>query len=230
MPHPKRLKESKGDKAIVAAAGVDNTHRRTWDVDEYEERAAAREEKDAEAEESALDAKKRKRMERDPLHQGLIVQRSKLRGRDFAVDLASRLGKTQVVTASTPLNQQAGYYCKVCDCILRDSQSYLDHINGKYHNRALGMNMVVERSTADDVRKKFEAMKQKKTEFDPDLTVADGFDRAVLERQEQEEEDRRSRQRRQRRKKESSDEEEDAAGLDPEMAAMMGFGGFSSKN
>ncbi len=34
--------------------------------------------------------------ERDPLHQGLIVQRSKLRGRDFAVDLASRLGKTQV--------------------------------------------------------------------------------------------------------------------------------------
>lgn len=53
-------------------------------------------EQDAEAEESALDAKKRKRMERDPLHQGLIVQRSKLRGRDFAVDLASRLGKTQV--------------------------------------------------------------------------------------------------------------------------------------
>lgn len=34
----------------------------------------------------------------------------------------------QVVTAATPLNQQAGYYCKVCDCILRDSQSYLDHM------------------------------------------------------------------------------------------------------
>jgi len=35
---------------------------------------------------------------------------------------------------------------------LRDSASYLDHINGKYHNRALGMSMRVERSTADDVR------------------------------------------------------------------------------
>ena len=23
---------------------------------------------------------------------------------------------------------QAGYYCQVCDCILRDSQSYLDHM------------------------------------------------------------------------------------------------------
>ena len=47
---------------------------------------------------------------------------------------------------------QAGYYCSVCECILRDSQSYLDHINGKFHNRALGMSMRVERSTANDVR------------------------------------------------------------------------------
>jgi len=36
------------------------------------------------------------------------VQRSALRGREFQVDLASRLGKTQVVTNSTPLNQQVG--------------------------------------------------------------------------------------------------------------------------
>ena len=57
-------------------------------------------------------------------------------------------------------SMQAGYYCNVCDCILRDSQSYLDHINGKYHNRALGMSMTVEKSTADDVRKKFESFKK----------------------------------------------------------------------
>lgn len=47
---------------------------------------------------------------------------------------------------------QAGYFCSVCDCVLRDSQSYLDHINGKYHNRALGMSMNVERSTTEQVR------------------------------------------------------------------------------
>lgn len=228
MPHPKRIKESKGDKAIVAAAGVDNTFRRTWDTSEYEEKAAEREKKDDAAEESAFDAKKRRRIERDPLHQGLIVARSNLRGRDFQVDLASRLGKTQVVTSSTPLNQQAGYYCKVCDCILRDSQSYLDHINGKYHNRALGMNMVVQRSTADEVRNKFDAMKEKRAAYDPELSVADGFDRAVLERQEAEEEERKSRQRRHRRKKDSSDDE-DAAEVDPDVSALMGFGGFSSK-
>jgi U4/U6.U5 tri-snRNP component SNU23 len=49
------------------------------------------------------------------------------------------------------LCEQAGYYCSVCDCILRDSHSYLDHINGKYHNRALGMSMRVEQSTAEEV-------------------------------------------------------------------------------
>jgi hypothetical protein len=58
----------------------------------------------------------------------------------------------QVVGLNTPLNQQAGYYCNVCDCVLRDSQTYLSHINGKYHNRALGMSMKVERSTVEQVR------------------------------------------------------------------------------
>lgn len=37
----------------------------------------------------------------------------------------------QVIGLNTPLSQQAGYYCSVCDCVLRDSQSYLDHINGE---------------------------------------------------------------------------------------------------
>lgn len=133
------------------AAGVDNTARRTWDKDEFSEKAAKREKEAAEDEESALAIKKRKRLERDPLHQGLIVARSNLQARDYQVNLTERLGKTQVIGLNTPLNQQAGYYCTACDCVLRDSQSYLDHINGKYHNRALGMSMKVEKSTVEQV-------------------------------------------------------------------------------
>lgn len=40
------------------------------------------------------------------------------------------------------VNQERGrFYCEVCDCELKDSSSYLDHINGKRHNRNLGISL-----------------------------------------------------------------------------------------
>ena len=49
-----------------------------------------------------MEAKKRKRLERDPLHQGLIVARANLKARDYQIDLASKLNKTQVHTPALP--------------------------------------------------------------------------------------------------------------------------------
>ena len=69
---------------------------------------------------------------------------------------------------------QAGYFCNVCDCILRDSASYLDHINGKYHNRALGMSMRVEKSTVDDVRTRLEKLKEGREQAPEMDSIADG--------------------------------------------------------
>lgn len=89
---------------------------------------------------------------RDPLHQGLIVQRSNLRARTEDLQLDAKLGKTQIVSAHAGLSQQAGYYCNICDCTLKDNIGWLTHINGKYHNRALGMNLKTERVTVDEVR------------------------------------------------------------------------------
>lgn len=238
----------------------------------------------------ALEIKKRKRLERDPLHQGLIVQRANLKPRDFQIDLAAKLHKSQVVSVTMPLSQQAGYYCSVCDCVLRDSMSYLDHLNGKWHNRALGMSMRVEKSTAEQVRSRLEEAKRKKEggtseSYAPDggllstaplrpahalrtgpaadgqrpalgaqcpapgaqcpapdavcpapgahvsprrltlLPIAAGFEKQLQKQQEEEEEERRK-----RRKSGCSDseEEEEEEGVDPEMSAMMGFGGFGT--
>jgi U4/U6.U5 tri-snRNP component SNU23 len=116
--------------------GIDNTSRRKFDKEEYLERARQREQREKE--------EARKGKERGP-----PVQRQPLKHRDYEVDLESRLGKTQVVTPIAPLNQQAGYYCSVCECVVKDSANYLDHINGKKHQRALGMSMRVERASLE---------------------------------------------------------------------------------
>ncbi|WIA08741.1 hypothetical protein OEZ86_011326 [Tetradesmus obliquus] len=211
------------------AAGVDNTARRTWDKEEFEEKAAKREAEAAAAddEDSALAIKKRKRLERDPLHQGLIVARSNLQKRDYAVNLSDRLGKTQVIGLNTPLNQQAGYYCSVCDCVLRDSQSYLDHINGKYHNRALGMSMKVEKSSVEQVKNRLQQLKEKQAERKPEDYLPDGIDRRLAEREAEEE---RQRQAKKEAKKAAKAAAAGAGGedeeADEEMMALMGFGGF----
>ncbi|GFR50455.1 hypothetical protein Agub_g12676 [Astrephomene gubernaculifera] len=224
------------------AAGVDNTARRTWDKEEFRQKAEEKEKAakakagdDEDREETPAEIRRRKRLERDPLHQGLIVERSTLRQRDYQVDLTSRLGKTQVVGFNTPLNQQAGWFCNVCNCVLRDSQSYLDHINGKWHNRALGMSMKVEKSTLEQVKNKFEELKNRKSP-PPDEYVPDGFDAAAsAEAREREE------KREKRRRKAAEAATAGGAGgsgaaggeaggedADADMMALMGFGGFGT--
>lgn len=188
------------------------------------------------------------------MHQGLIVQRANLKVRDYQIDLASNLNKTTVHSVTAPLSQQAGFYCDVCDCVLKDSMAYLDHINGKWHNRALGMSMNVEKSTVDQVRKRLEEAKAKKKGNRPgsgdDLEdhVPDGMDKAQFKK-EKAGEDSESEEGEEEEFDKGLDtliegtttredldhkggaagaeeEEEEEDGVDPDFAALMGFGGF----
>ena len=65
--------------------------------------------------------------------------RSSRAGNELQID--KMVGKSMVVSGNMPMAQQGGFYCNVCECVVKDSISWLDHINGKKHNRALGMNM-----------------------------------------------------------------------------------------
>ncbi|KAF3840460.1 hypothetical protein F7725_006322 [Dissostichus mawsoni] len=119
-----------------------NDFRRKWDKDEYESLAQQRLEEE------------RDRERRDAGHAG---------HRDYKVDLESKLGKTIVITKTTPQAEMGGYYCNVCDCVVKDSINFLDHINGKKHQR----NGHVDASRAlslDQVKKRFEANKKKMEE------------------------------------------------------------------
>jgi U4/U6.U5 tri-snRNP component SNU23 len=109
----------------------------------------------------------------------------------------------------------------VCDVLLKDSHAYLDHLNGKWHNRALGMSMKVDKSTTEQVRARLQDAKRKKdlgilgsnTEVAVEdrlhYHLPDGMSRAEVEKEGFQEE--------------GEDEQEDEKG---DMAAMMGFSGF----
>ncbi|MQM03058.1 hypothetical protein Taro_035827, partial [Colocasia esculenta] len=167
------------------AVGVDNTYRKKWNREEFLERARERE-KQEEEERFSHKAK------------APPIQRKPLKHRDYEVDLSSRLGKTQVVTPIAPLSQQAGYYCAVCECVVKDSANYLDHINGKKHQRALGMSMRVERASLQQVQERFEILKKRKATSS--FTEQD-LDERILKQQNEEEERRRQRREKKKEKK-----------------------------
>merc|ERR1712190_16906 len=70
------------------------------------------------------------------------------------------LGQSRVVTQHTIKPMQGGYWCSVCECLIKDSSAYLEHVNGRRHNRNLGMNMKVEKIGVDRVKEKLKAMKK----------------------------------------------------------------------
>ncbi|KAF4717775.1 zinc finger, matrin-type 2, partial [Perkinsus olseni] len=88
------------------------------------------------------------------------VERAPLRQRTDVVDLEKDLGRRKLITERTVKKHQGGYWCEVCECLLKDSQSYLDHLNGRDHNRNMGMNMRVEKVSVDRVKEKLEEMKK----------------------------------------------------------------------
>lgn len=144
-----------------------------------------------------------------------------LQARMAPIDLESRIGKSVVVTKATPLSQAGGFYCAKCDCVIKDSVNYLDHINGKKHQMNLGRKMKVERSTVDEIKATFATKKQK---IDDDAKEYNLQDRL----QEVAEEDQKQRDHRKEKKRKASKSrlEDQSDDVDPDLAAMMGFGGF----
>jgi U4/U6.U5 tri-snRNP component SNU23 len=105
-----------------------------------------------------------------------------------------------------------GFHCNVCDCYLKDSLTYLDHVNGRKHQRKLGYTMRVERSTETDVLTKLNELKKVKQQVTTmnDMDVID-YNKIVQEKDIDEERRREERQRlrKERRKRHTGSENND---------------------
>eukprot|EP01039_Chlorochromonas_danica_P007526 gene7526-8324_t len=222
--------------------------RRTWDKEFYEKKAKERleygdEYVDGSNTTSEVGSKKQTAEVREEFRpateneQGpLGSQRAFLKSRESKIELEDKVGKVEILNPSD--GDKAGFWCEVCKCLLKDSASYLDHINGKKHQRALGYSMRVERADVDTVKQRLADLKRKLvTAPAPKLSAVEEY-KQKLAKQEAEKEDFKRRrkeeqqskksQEKERRHNDDDDEEEVIGEVDPALAAMMGMSKFGS--
>jgi U4/U6.U5 tri-snRNP component SNU23 len=120
---------------------VDQVGRRKFNLEEYERRGAI--EQDTGKKNYAM------------------VSAAPAQARKDALDLEANVGKYQVVSINAGKAQQGGFYCETCDYLCKDSIGYLEHVNGKRHQHACGIDTRPERSTLDGVRQKLDSLKRK---------------------------------------------------------------------
>merc|ERR550514_1970624 len=106
-------KEPKEEKDEV----VDAMGRKQWDKDHFRSLAA---EKD-ELEDDWVDTTKKNTIEVLPPE-----MRGYLQSRTEELNLEENLNKRKLVTSHTIKAQQGGFWCTVCECLLKDSASWLD--------------------------------------------------------------------------------------------------------
>ena len=242
--------------------GASNFKRRTWDKEFFAQKAKERAERgDGDADDDGarkLVASSKEEFQAAP--EGAAgpagSERAFLSGRTARVDLDQDAGKIQRLRktggAGGVATRDGGYYCEVCECILRDSVAYLDHINGKKHNRNLGFSMRVATSSVSQVASRLGSRKRGAEEMraasaaSAAATAACGgsaadaaaaaYEARLAAREEEEQAAKRAKKEAAREAKaaakaeaeaaEAAAAEEAGAGMDPDMMAMMGFGGF----
>ncbi|CAI5745254.1 unnamed protein product [Peronospora destructor] len=241
-------KKSKAQEGL----GVANVARQTWDREHYAKLAELRATGQLETEQTKkLIASSKEEFQ--TANEGAAgpagSARAFLKARSAKILLEDSVGTIKVVKKSEELSKHGGYYCEVCECGLKDSVAYLDHINGKKHLRKLGFSMRVERSTVDQVKNRLQSACKRKYDFltTKKLNTMEDYEKKLKAMEEKEAQVKQQKKEQKRAKKlgkqvsdldhldikhnevvetisEAADKVPDDA--EAEMMAKMGFGGF----
>jgi len=179
---------------------IDAMGRKAWDKDFYLEKAKNH----------IMFGPERIGKRKDPVIPLPASQRTFLQQRKNELNLDKHLGEHRVVTTHTIKPMQGGYWCSVCECLLKDSATYLDHVNGRRHNRNLGMNMKVEKIGVDRIKEKLASMKKEPEAAAPEDIAA----RIQALEEEQEEKKRRKKEKKRKKGKKGPGEGEEDDGED----------------
>ncbi|KAI7897522.1 uncharacterized protein BX663DRAFT_444912 [Cokeromyces recurvatus] len=147
--------------AYGSGKAKDTDFRRTWDRDVYAAKAKEREARDRMAE---INEERKKqglpplKPKKDPKDE---EKKKALTHREGKVDLEANVGKIQVVQ-SIDSRKQPGFYCKACDVTIKDSVTYLDHLNGRKHLSNVGVSTKVEKADLNAVKERLAMLKRKR--------------------------------------------------------------------
>jgi U4/U6.U5 tri-snRNP component SNU23 len=188
--------------AYGTSNGGDTSFRKTWDRDEYAQRAKDNDRKHAEESkaryEAAAAGKKYHRRASTP------PDARETEARTSRLDVASMVGKTQLVPAGASIGKRgkgAGFYCEDCDLTYKDNLEFVSHLNSRQHQIATGRTGEVRVASLEEVHERLRWIKRKRREAEKDEVIdLDARLENHREREEQEREEKRRKRNEKRRK------------------------------
>lgn len=175
-----------------------------------------------------------------------ITSTAKARKESPLAQFSDKIGKVQIYqkdvksTSTTTTTSSHGFLCSTCKASFTSSDAYLDHCNGRVHQRNLGLSVKVERvNEVERVKSRLEMLTKKRYAAEEviDSNSTDHFERQLQEAEESELKLKEYRKNRRNEKKkktkltetESTEDHVDSVDsvVDDDFMKTMGFKSFS---
>lgn len=198
-------------RSAYGTASTDTDFRKTWNREEYAQRAAETEAKNKAESKARYEAKLAGKKWHAPVDFSTLEATS---SRVQRLDVASMVGKTTMVPAGAAVGKRgrgAGFYCSDCDLTFKDNIQLVEHLNSKQHLIAIGESGEVKRASVEDVRMRLRWLAHKKREKEEEDRKAFNLDLGarLRDREEQDAKEREERRAKRREKRRAVKQEED---------------------